>query len=77
MALRKMQQAFVNEYVADPRGNATQAAIRAGYASARAKITACELMKNPEIQQAIERKTSQQLEKLTNRPITRESRPVM
>ena len=73
MALRKLQCAFVREFVADPRGNATQAAIRAGYGVKRAKITACELMKNPEIREQIERKTTQQLENLADKPITRQT----
>lgn len=38
---------FVHEYLVDLNG--TQAAIRAGYAPARAKVTACELLKNPVI----------------------------
>ena len=73
MALRKMQSAFVREFVADPHGNATQAAIRAGYGAKRARITACELMKNPEIREQIERQTTRQLENLANKPVTRQT----
>jgi hypothetical protein len=39
----------------------------------RAKITACELMKNSEIREQIERQTTRQPEGLANKPITRQT----
>ena len=73
MGLTKMQKAFVAAYVADPRGNATQAAITAGYSQRRAKSAGCELMKNHEIRESIERQTAKQLDKASlKNPVTRE-----
>ncbi|MDP9511383.1 terminase small subunit [Pseudomonas protegens] len=51
MALTAKQQAFVAEYLLDL--NATQAAIRAGYAKRGAKDQAWQNMQNPEILAAI------------------------
>lgn len=51
MALTAKQQAFVTEYLVDL--NATQAAIRAGYAKKGAKDQAWQLMERPEICVAI------------------------
>jgi len=62
MALTKRRQLFVHEYVTNPKAGQTKAAIRAGFSEKRAKETACELMKDPEIKAAIERKLTGQLE---------------
>src|SRR6267143_1001888 len=62
--LTKRRQLFVHEYVADPKAGQAQAAIRAGFSPKRAKETACELMKDPEIKAAIERKLEKRFEKL-------------
>lgn len=51
MALTPKQQRFVVEYLVDL--NATQAAIRAGYKPARAREQAYQLMRKPEVQDAI------------------------
>lgn len=51
MALTAKQQAFVIEYLVDL--NATQAAIRAGYAKKGAKDQAYQLMERPEMSAAI------------------------
>ena len=64
MALTKRRQLFVAEYLSDPKCNGTQAAIRAGFNEQRAKVTACELLKDPEIKAAIEQKRNKRLEKL-------------
>jgi phage terminase small subunit len=45
---------FIREYVR--HGNGMKAAITAGYSSARAKVSASELLSRPEIRQAIESK---------------------
>lgn len=65
MALTRMMQLFVHEYLAD-RGkhNATQAAIRAGYAPANAKQQAWNLLHNPEVEREIEYQLQQHLRKL-------------
>jgi phage terminase small subunit len=62
MALTKRRQLFVHEYVADPKAGQAEAAIRAGFSPKRAKETACELMKDPEIKAAIERKFTSKFE---------------
>ena len=49
---------------ADPKAGQAQAAIRAGFSPKRAKETACELMKDPEIKTAIQRKMEKRFEKL-------------
>lgn len=45
------QQKFIAEYLVD--GDGANAARRAGYASSSAKVTACELLKRADIQQAL------------------------
>ena len=64
MSLTKKQQLFVKEYCSDPDLGKAEAARRAGYTKSRAQITACELMKNPEVQREIERKLTKRIEKL-------------
>jgi phage terminase small subunit len=51
MALNDRQQLFVEEYLLDL--NATQAAIRAGYAQGSAHVTGAKLLKNAKVKQAI------------------------
>jgi phage terminase small subunit len=62
MALTKRRQLFVHEYATNPKAGQMQAVVRAGFSPKRAKETACELMKDPEIKAAIERKLAGQLE---------------
>jgi phage terminase small subunit len=45
------QMRFVAEYALD--GNGTAAAIRAGYAKTGAHVTACRLLKNPKVAEAL------------------------
>jgi phage terminase small subunit len=52
VALTAKQQAFVREYLVDL--NATQAAIRAGYSAASARLIGCENLTKPDIVSAIE-----------------------
>lgn len=52
MALNDKQRRFAEEYLVDM--NATQAAIRAGYSAKTAGSQGHDLLKNPEIQQAIQ-----------------------
>jgi hypothetical protein len=70
LSLTKLQQAFIAEFTADPKIGKEEAARRAGYSKYRAQVTACELMKNPEIQREIERKLNKRLDKLE---VTQES----
>lgn len=51
------QRRFVDEYFVDY--NQTAAAIRSGYSPRSAASTACELMKNPDIQEIIELRKAQ------------------
>src|SRR5437773_10668604 len=56
--LTHRQHAFVNAYLGGPegiRGNATQAAITAGYSRRRAAETGYRLVRNGQIQEAIQR----------------------
>lgn len=46
---------FVAEYLADPKLNATAAAIKAGFNPKSAKRIACALLKNPKIRQQIDK----------------------
>ena len=62
MALTKRRQLFVHEYVADPKAGQARAAIRAGFSPKRAKETARELMADPQIKAAIERKITSKFE---------------
>lgn len=66
-SLNLRQQLFIDEYLIDL--NATQAAIRAGYSAKTAGQMGFELLKKPEIQQAIEKARAKTAEKLE---ITRE-----
>jgi len=62
MGLTKKQQLFVQEFAKDPACGKAEAARRAGYKRNRAAITACELLKNPEIQTEIERNLSKKFD---------------
>lgn len=52
--MNEKQKAFVREYLIDL--NASQAAIRAGYSKRSAGAQAHDLLKNPEVSRAIEKK---------------------
>ena len=56
MSLTVMQELFIKALLADPKRNATAAAVAAGYSPKRARITAHELMNNPEVQVALHEK---------------------
>lgn len=73
MALTKMQQLFVREYCADPKTGKEEAARKAGYSKTRAAITACELMKNAEVQTEIERLMNKRIEKIDAVAVSPES----
>ena len=51
LKLSARQQRFVKHYVR--LGNASQAAREAGYAEAGARVTACRLLANPNVQEAV------------------------
>ena len=73
--LTAKQERFVQEYVID--FNATQAAIRAGYAKNRADQTGYENLKKPEIQkriQALKEKTANKLEITAERVLLERAR---
>lgn len=50
--LTAKQTRFINEYLID--GNGAAAAVRAGYGVAGAKVTACRLLTNPNLQEALQ-----------------------
>ena len=62
MALTKRRRLFVMEYTADPKAGQAQAAIRAGFSPKRAKETASELMRDPEVKEAIQRRLEKRVE---------------
>jgi hypothetical protein len=55
MGISPAHQRFIDEYTANPRSGA-DAARRAGYSPSRAKTTAYELLRKPEIAEAIKLK---------------------
>lgn len=61
MALREMQEQFCIEYVNDPKRNATQAAIRAGYSKNCARQQASENLTKPDIKARIRELELEQL----------------
>jgi phage terminase small subunit len=65
VGLTRRKQLFVAEYLADPKLNTTQAVIRAGFSEKRAKVTASELLKDPEIKAAIEHQRTKKWEAVT------------
>lgn len=60
--LTKKQQLFVNEFCSNPTMGKTEAARAAGFSKSRAAITACELMKNPEVQNEIKRRLEKRID---------------
>src|SRR5215472_15753178 len=62
--ITRMQHQFCLEYLADPKRNATQAAIKAGYARSGAKQFASKMLKNPEIKQHIDAQLMKYLQHL-------------
>jgi phage terminase small subunit len=62
VALTKRRQLFVTHYLANPKQPASWAAVRAGFSEKRARETASELLKDPEIKAAIEHKLTAKCE---------------
>lgn len=60
--LKPMQERFCVEYVNDPKRNATQAAIRAGYSEKAARVQASENLTKPNILQRIKELEREALE---------------
>lgn len=60
--LKPMQERFCVEYVGDPKRNATQAAIRAGYSEKAARVQASENLTKPNILQRIKELEREALE---------------
>jgi len=61
--LNEMQENFCLEYVSDPKSNATQAAIRAGYAEKSARVKASQLLTKGNIKARIRELRREALEK--------------
>ena len=59
-----MAMRFAAEYLADPKRNQAQAAVRAGYSERTARAMACKLMKRPDVKAAIEEALGRISEKL-------------
>lgn len=64
MSINPMQRRFILEYLADPRRNASQAYLRAGYHSNNPKQHAYHLLHNPEVQRQMAYELQRHLEKL-------------
>src|SRR5262249_10173072 len=64
VGLTRRRQLFVAELLANPGKPAAWAAVRAGFSEKRAKETASELLKDPEIKAAIEQKLTSKFEKV-------------
>lgn len=70
--LTPKQLKFVQHYV--DSGNATQSAINAGYATKNAGYTGSQLLKNPKIREAVQKKTSDITDRIEQSTgVTRES----
>jgi hypothetical protein len=72
MGLTKKRRIVLAFYTSDPTCTLEDALAKAGYSDKRAKITACELRKDPEFLAALERKQTQKLEKLEREELTDE-----
>jgi hypothetical protein len=72
MALTKKRRIVLAFYTSDPTCTLEDALTKAGYSEKRAKITACELRKDPEFLAALERKQTQALAKLERGKLTDE-----
>jgi hypothetical protein len=72
MSLTKKRRLVLSHYVSDPSATLEDALIKTGYSPKRAKISACELRRDPEFVAAIERKQNQKLEKLERGELTPE-----
>lgn len=57
------QLAFVNAYLGSANGNATKAAITAGYSERSAHVQGCELLKHPNVREAIEKRQAKAIAK--------------
>jgi hypothetical protein len=64
VALSRKRRTVLAFYTGDPTCSLEDALTKSGYSGKRAKITACELRKDPEFLAALERKQTQALEKL-------------
>jgi phage terminase small subunit len=65
--LTKKKQAFIAEYCAHPEIGKAEAAAKAGFSRKRAGVTACELMKDPEVQAEINRKLNHRLDAIAGK----------
>lgn len=72
MALTKRRRLVLSAYTSDPAATLEDALKKSGYSEKRAKITACELRRDPEFIAAIERKQTQALAKLEREALTDE-----
>ncbi len=72
MALTKKRRLVLSHYTTEPGCTLEDALIKTGYSEKRAKITACELRRDPEFVAAIERKQAAALAKLEREPLTDE-----
>jgi len=70
MSLTKKRRLVLSHYVSDPSATLENALVKTGYSDKRAKITACELRRDPEFVAAIERKQNQKLAKLERGELT-------
>jgi hypothetical protein len=70
MSLTKKRRLVLANYTSDPAATLEDALVKSGYSDKRAKITACELRRDPDFIAAIERKQNQKLAKLERGELT-------
>jgi hypothetical protein len=70
MGLTKKRRLVLANYTSDPNCTLEDVLIKAGYSKGRANVTACELRKDPEFIQAIERRSKLAIEKLSRSELT-------
>jgi phage terminase small subunit len=77
LALTKKQRAFIVAYCEDPKLGQADAARKAGFSVKRAKITAHELMRNPDVKREIDRQLANKFQVIETKAktgeVTRES----
>jgi hypothetical protein len=72
LALTKKRRLVLSHYTTEPGCTLEGALVKTGYSEKRAKITACELRRDPEFVAAIERKQAAALAKLEREALTDE-----
>jgi phage terminase small subunit len=73
MPLTKKRRLILAAFAGDPTISLKVALVRAGYSKTRAAVTACELAKDPEFVQLLEKRQNQTVEKISRGPLTQQA----